>query len=173
MPDPTIRPLALPADLEQLLVLNHAAVPAVNDIDAAEMTALVEQAAQAIAVVDPAHPETVLGFVLALPPGLDYASENYRWFSARAEAAGTAFRYVDRIVVAEGHRGARLGERLYDAVVAGAMAAGAAEIDCEVNVEPPNPGSLAFHARLGFAEVGRQPTKGGTVVVALLTRTVA
>jgi predicted GNAT superfamily acetyltransferase len=27
-------------------------------------------------------------------------------------------------------------------------------IVCEVNVEPPNPASDAFHARLGFATVG-------------------
>lgn len=38
----------------------------------------------------------------------------------------------------------------------------------EVNVDPPNPGSLRFHDRLGFTEVGRQATKGDTVTVALL-----
>jgi predicted GNAT superfamily acetyltransferase len=141
----------------------------VNDIDAEEMRTLLAQARVAVAAVDPAHPDpahpdAVLGFVLALPPGVDYASENYRWFSER----GAAFLYVDRIVVAEGQRSAGLGAVLYAAVFAAARADGAAEVDCEVNVEPPNPGSLAFHARLGFGEVGRQATKGGSVVVALL-----
>jgi predicted GNAT superfamily acetyltransferase len=41
-------------------------------------------------------------------------------------------------------------------------------VTCEVNLDPPNPESLAFHARLGFARVGEQETKGGSVTVALL-----
>ena len=170
---PVIRPLS-ELDVERLVALNRAAVPAVNDIDAREMSTLLAQAQLAVAVTDPAHPDpahpdAVLGFVLALPPGVDYGSENYRWFSER----GSNFLYVDRIVVADGHRSTGLGAVLYDAVFAAARDAGAAEVDCEVNVEPPNPGSLAFHGRLGFREVGRQSTKGGTVVVALLAREVA
>lgn len=163
------------ADLDRLVELNRAAVPAVNDIDVDEMRWLVEHSELAVAVVaagaeavqaDTGHPDAVLGFVLALRPGLDYASENYRWFSDR----GADFVYVDRIVVADGHRSAGLGAALYDAVFERARAVGAAELECEVNVEPPNPGSMAFHSRLGFTEVGRQSTKGGAAVVALLAR---
>ena len=44
---------------------------------------------------------------------------------------------------------------------------------CEVNIEPPNPASLAFHARMGFDRVGEQSTKGGEVVVALLAAPVS
>ncbi|GAA2232397.1 GNAT family N-acetyltransferase [Herbiconiux moechotypicola] len=156
-------------DLPRLLELNHAAVPAVNDIDEREMADLVDLARLAVGVVDPAHPQSLLGFVLALPPGMEYESENYRWFSARSNS----FVYVDRIVVADGHRGDGLGAVLYDAVVADAAREGVAEVFCEVNLEPPNPGSLRFHGRLGFAEVGRQSTKGGSVVVALLARAVS
>ena len=161
-----LRPLT-DDDVPRLLELNHAAVPAVNDVDADEMRALVAEAAVAVGVVSSpgSAPGTddLVGFVLALAPGAEYASENYRWFSAR----GDSFLYVDRIVVGDGWRGAGLGVRLYDAVFAAARASGAAEVDCEVNVEPPNPGSLVFHGRLGFTEVGRQSTKGGSVVVAL------
>ncbi|MFB2586008.1 GNAT family N-acetyltransferase [Herbiconiux liukaitaii] len=158
-----MRPLT-DVDLDRLIELNRAAVPAVNDIDRTEMAALVAQAELAVAVVDAAHPDAVLGFVLALRPGLDYASENYRWFSAR----GADFLYVDRIVVADGYRSAGLGAALYGAVFDRARELGAEEVECEVNVEPPNPGSMAFHGRLGFEEVGRQSTKGGAAVVALL-----
>lgn len=161
-----MRPVT-PADLDRLVELNRAAVPAVNDIDVEEMRWLVEHAELPVAVVDAAHPDAVLGFVLALRPGLDYASENYRWFSER----GADFVYVDRIVVADGHRGAGLGAALYGAVFERARALGASEVECEVNVEPPNPGSMAFHARLGFGEVGRQSTKGGAAIVALLVST--
>ncbi|MCS5733063.1 GNAT family N-acetyltransferase [Herbiconiux daphne] len=165
--DPVVRPVDI-ADLPQLMVLNRAAVPAVNDIDDDELRTLVEQSVAAVAVVERGHPDAVLGFVLALPPGLDYRSENYRWFSAR----GDRFLYVDRIVVGEGRRSRGIGALLYDAVFDAARARGATEVDCEVNVDPPNPGSLIFHSRLGFQEVGRQATKGDTVVVALLARAV-
>ncbi|MCS5720918.1 GNAT family N-acetyltransferase [Herbiconiux sp. CPCC 203407] len=172
-----VRPVT-EADLDRLVELNRASVPAVNDIDGDEMRWLVGHAELAVAIVDAGkadaeagtpHPDAVLGFVLALRPGLDYSSENYRWFSER----GADFVYVDRIVVADGHRSAGLGAALYDAVFERALALGAAEVECEVNVEPPNPGSMAFHSRLGFAEVGRQSTKGGTTVVALLARPLA
>jgi hypothetical protein len=36
-----------------------------------------------------------------------------------------------------------------------ACEAGYTRVCCEVNVEPPNPGSDAFHANLGFEEIGR------------------
>lgn len=45
-------------------------------------------------------------------------------------------------------------------------------LTCEVNLEPPNPHSLAFHHRLGFTQVGEQVTTRGTVRVALLVRPV-
>ncbi|RFA22072.1 GNAT family N-acetyltransferase [Subtercola boreus] len=155
-------------DLSDLLALNNAAVPAVNALDEPALSALIAASHGSLAVVDCEHPEQLAGFVICLLPGREYASENYRWFSARS----TSFLYVDRIVIAEGSRGGGLGQVLYASVFATARAAGAAEVFCEVNLEPPNPGSLVFHERLGFAEVGRQSTKSGSVVVALLARDV-
>ena len=35
---------------------------------------------------------------------------------------------------------------------------------CEVNAEPPNPASDAFHAALGFTEVGQATLNRGKVV---------
>jgi predicted GNAT superfamily acetyltransferase len=156
------------ADLPVLLEVNAAAAPAVNVIPAEELAELVAHSALALAVDD----DDPAGLVVALPPGIDYASENYTWFSARAAAAGTDFLYVDRIVVAERLRGTGLGRRLYAAVFAAAAEQGRDEVLCEVNVRPPNPGSMRFHLGLGFVEVGRQATKGGAVEVALLARPV-
>jgi uncharacterized protein len=162
MSEPLIRP-AEPADLPVLLAINTEAAPAVNVVSAEELALLVAEGAPAL-VVDDGDPA---GLLVALPPGLDYESENYRWFTERA--AGRDFVYVDRIVVAPRLRGAGIGRRLYEQVFAAAAARGA-EVLCEVNVEPPNPGSMRFHLGLGFAEVGRQRTKGGAVEVALLAR---
>jgi len=81
-------------------------------------------------------------------PGRDYDSPNYGWFAARYPR----FVYVDRIAVDAGHRGAGLARRLYDEVVAVARRRGCDLVCAEVNVQPRNEASLAFHARYGFSE---------------------
>jgi predicted GNAT superfamily acetyltransferase len=163
----SLRPL-LALDCAQVLLLNNAAVPAVNALDGPSLAALLAECAQAVVVTSDAEPGHVLGFAIVFAADADYASENYRWFAARSRE----FLYVDRIVVAEAARGRGLGEVLYRSIFASAEAATAAVVFCEVNLEPPNPGSLAFHSRLGFAQIGRQSTKNDTVVVALLAASV-
>ena len=158
----------IPADLPLVLALNNAAVPAVNELDAEALAALIEHSNLAVAVVDDDTSDTVIGFAILFIAGAEYASENYRWFSSRS----TDFLYVDRIVVADGYRGQGLGQVLYDAIFGAARRLKLTEVFCEVNLEPPNPGSLAFHGRLGFAPVGQLSTKGDTVVVSLLAATV-
>jgi predicted GNAT superfamily acetyltransferase len=160
----TTRDIA-PNDLPTLLRMNNGAIPAVNIVNADELLDLVSMAHAAVVVVDEAEPVTPLGLVITITPGNDYDSENYRWFEQR----GGEFLYVDRIVVAEGMRGRGLGQILYERVFAEAELAGLTEVTCEVNLDPPNPGSLAFHDRLGFVQIGEQLTKGGSVRVALLS----
>jgi predicted GNAT superfamily acetyltransferase len=154
-----IRPYA-PADLDALVVVNDGAYPAVPITPADELAELIAMSRLTLVADD----GDVAGFVVALAPGRSYASENYAWFSGRS----SDFLYVDRIVLAPRLQGQGVGPRLYAAVEEAARADGATEITCEVNVRPANPGSLAFHARLGFVEVGRQETKGGSTEVALL-----
>lgn len=164
-PAPGLRPLA-PDDAPALVTLNDAAHPAVPITSVDEMRGLIAIAAFARGLeLDGA----LVGFVIAIAPGADYASENYRWFESR----DIEHLYVDRIVVAASQRGRGLGPVLYDAVFDEARRRGAGEVTCEVNLDPPNPGSLAFHSRIGFRQLGSQPTKGGTVTVALLAALVA
>jgi predicted GNAT superfamily acetyltransferase len=144
-------------DVPAIVALNNAATPAVPVMTDQEMTTLLDAADFGFAAVMPTE---LLGFVIGFRTGSDYASVNYRYFEDR----GTDHLYIDRIVVDEAARGMRVGQTLYNRVFRLAIAEGRAEVTCEVNVEPPNPGSLAFHARLGFSEVGRQDTDHGKTV---------
>lgn len=96
-------------------------------------------------------------FVIALDQDANYDSPNFQWFRSRYPR----FVYVDRVVVAKLARGLGHARRLYDALFAEARAAGHKIITCEVNAEPPNPASDAFHASLGFVEVGDAVIHGG------------
>lgn len=149
------------ADLAPALALNNAAVPHVNELDADRLAELVGLSSLAVAA---RVEDALVGFAIVMAPGVPYDSPNYRWFNERHDDV----RYLDRIVVDPRVRRAGVGRRLYDAVFDHARAGGSARVGCEVNLEPPNPGSRAFHRELGFVEVGRQATYGDTVVVQLL-----
>lgn len=160
-----LRPLE-DTDIPAVAAINNSAIPAVPFTDEHGIAELVRVSELSLVAVPEGEPATVVGFVLGVPAGAAYDSENFRWFEQRGEPHF----YVDRIVVADGMRGRNVGEILYDAVFEHALTNGVDQITCEVNIDPPNPGSLKFHGRLGFVEVGQQPTKEGTVTVAMMSR---
>jgi len=140
-----------PADLDRMLTLNNDAAPNVNRLEPSDLERLMGWATVAAGARGDDGP--LLGFVLALPPGLPYDSPNYRWVCRER----TEFLYVDRVVVAQEARGHGVGRVLYRAVmrVAASLHRRAARVVCEVNERPPNPGSMAFHKALGFRPIGR------------------
>ena len=131
-PRPTLRPYR-DRDLDALVAVNDAAYPAVPITPAAELAELIGMSSVVVVVDDGA----AAGFVLGMPPGLGYQSENYLFFSARAREHGTTFVYVDRIVLAAHLRGRGLGPQLYDAVFDEARRVGADEVLCEVHARMP------------------------------------
>lgn len=135
-----------PGDLNHLLPLNTAAVPAVNELTAEEMLDLINQAL--ICLVAEVN-GTPAGFLLCIGDGTDYSSLNYKWLSEKV----SNFAYTDRICVDESRRGLKIGEKLYRALFEHFEDTGRSFV-CEVNSRPPNPGSLRFHQRLGFEEIG-------------------
>ncbi|WP_119417791.1 GNAT family N-acetyltransferase [Desertibaculum subflavum] len=90
------------------------------------------------------------GFLIALDERAPYANPNFAWFKQRYPA----FVYIDRVVVEAPHRGRGVARALYEDLFAETRRSGRSRIVCEVNAEPPNPASDAFHARLGFSVVG-------------------
>lgn len=147
-------------DLDPVLALNEANVPAVGPLGRSGLERLVHLAETAV-VVETAG--GLGGFAIALPPGVDYASPNYRWFSDHYHD----FVYLDRVAVAAPHQRRGMGRALYDAVES---ATDAGRICCEVNIRPRNEPSLLFHAERGFEPVGEQDTDGGAKRVVLLVR---
>ncbi len=103
---------------------------------------------------------------MAFDQDADYDSPNYLWFRARYPR----FVYVDRIVVAPAMRQRGLANRLYEDLFQAAIAAGHDRVVCEVHSDPPNPASDAFHAALGFTEVGHAEIQGGAKTVRYLAR---
>lgn len=102
-------------------------------------------------------------FLLAMGEGCGYVNENFEWFAARY----SSFLYVDRIVVAAGHQGLRLGSRLYQDLFQRARDQGIALVACEYNLMPPNEPSRRFHDKFGFTQVGSQWLGGGAKQVSL------
>jgi uncharacterized protein len=100
----------------------------------------------------------VAGFVVVLAPGTAYDSPNYRWFGERY---GEAFHYLDRVVVDEAFRRRGLASAVYDVVEQAAAERG--RLALEVNLDPPNEPSLAFHRARGYSEVGQLGPTGHTV----------
>jgi len=146
-----------------LLALNNAHAQELSWLEPERLAHLIGQAflASRIGSVD--------ALLLAFDQDADYDSPNFLWFRKRYRR----FVYVDRIVVASAARGRGHARALYDDLFARAAAAGHDRIVCEVNSEPPNPDSDAFHAALGFSEVGSGTIHAGTKTVRYLSRMLA
>jgi hypothetical protein len=138
-------------DEPAVLALNNLHAQELSLLDRGRLRHLVRQAFMA------ARMGEAEAFIIAFDERADYDSPNFLWFRSRIER----FVYVDRIAVAQAARGRGHARRLYAELFARARKAGQARIVCEVNSDPPNPQSDAFHAALGFSEIGEAPLDGG------------
>jgi len=150
-----------PADLAAIHSINEAACPAVGTATFDELGHIARESLIAV-VADEPDTATIAGFCLVLAPGADYGSMNYMWFSERYEN----FVYLDRIAIGPAFQRAGLGQQMYAEVerLVEVRCPEATHFTLEVNLRPRNEQSLAFHARLGFAEVDQRDTDYGTLV---------
>ena len=149
-------------DLEAVLRLNEASVPAVNSVDLGQMRWFAANAA-CFRVAE--RGEALAGFLIGMRPGTAYASPNYRWFCEAYEDFG----YVDRIAVSPLARRLGLATCMYRDFEA-RLPPTAGVLTCEVNLVPPNESSMRFHEGYGFRTVGTQATENGRKKVALMAK---
>ena len=150
---------ATAADHAWVLALNNSATPHVNALDAETFARIVGIAVHFTVAEDEDGP---LGFVLVLPSGTSYWSDNYRWYAERFER----FWYLDRVVVSPRAHRRGVGRALYEDLFLHATE----RIALEVNRRPPNPGSEAFHLAMGFHEVGVREYDAGAHAVVMMVR---
>ena len=126
--------------------INEQGLPGTGRISHEEMADLFTLSELAIGVFEQ---DTLRGYVLCLLPKTRYGSLNYAWFNQRYDS----FLYVDRIAVDQKHRDRGIGSLLYQRVIEYA-AKQSSPVTAEVSLRPPNPGSIRFHLRHGFIEIG-------------------
>jgi predicted GNAT superfamily acetyltransferase len=138
-------------DLDDVWEINQENVPAVGEELIESLAEIVATSEIALGVVDD---DRLVGFCLVLPPGTPYDSPNYRYFADRYRD----FAYLDRVAFRASHQGKGLGSALYQELE---QRLERPILTLEVNVVPPNEGSMRFHLRSGFVELEQRETRPG------------
>ncbi len=148
-------------DVAIMLPLNNAHSRETSALDDASCTALLDMAFYARCI-----DRGATAFLIALDHKAFYGSPNFLWFKAARES----FVYIDRIIVSSSARGRGIARLLYDDLFAAARKAGHDRVVCEVNIDPPNLVSEAFHVTMGFEGVAEATIYNGTKTVRYLEK---
>lgn len=143
--------------LEEMWAINQANIPEVGSIPTIEEFQRLTLLSSHIIVVQ--QNTEMAGFIILMREDQDYHSLNYKFLINKFDH----FLYVDRVAIKDGFRRQGLGKKIYDEVF---IIAGSLNIDvcCEVNTEPRNDPSLAFHSYYEFEEVGEKDFGDHSVV---------
>ena len=164
---PAVRDIEI-ADLPRVLEINNTNTPGVSELKLSELEVDLSNSLHALAI-DNEYGE-VCAFCITFDPGAPDAGDNHRWFAERYES----FVYLDRIAIDSNHQNRGLGALLYQSVEQHMLkSAEHSLLCCEVNLEPPNPGSLRFHQRIGFTEVGQSIPEYANYRVSYLSKSIS
>ena len=155
-----------PADHAAVLDLNERYVDLLAPLDQARLEELLGWAESA-SVID--VDGIFAGFVLTFASGSAYDGENFAWFSERLDDFG----YLDRVVIHQDFRRRGIASWVYDQLESACGETGRGHFALEVNLDPPNEPSLAFHRARGYTEIGQRVLGPGTArahTVTMLTR---
>ena len=146
-----LRPIT-PDDHARVLDWNESNVSVLAPLDEARLLTLLGWADLGCVICPEGHD---VGFVLTFASGTAYDSANYAWFAERGVRLG-------RVVVDASVRRTGIASRVYDEIEDRARLV--APVMClEVNLDPPNDPSLAFHRGRGYREVGQDRVTGHLV----------
>lgn len=154
---------------------NRNAICDLSSLDAASVLLLNNKNAEETSALDDASLKTLLdmafyargidrgatAFLIALEHSAAYVNPNFMWFKASRHS----FVYIDRIIVSISARGRGIARVLYEDLFTAVKRGGHDRVVCEVNVEPPNPISEAFHLAMGFEVVGQATIHNGMKTV--------
>ena len=164
---PTTRNIEI-ADLARVLEINNANTPGVSELTMSELETDIKNCLHALAIDN--EKGEVCAFCITFDQGAPDAGVNHQWFSERYKS----FVYLDRIAIDSNHQNHGLGAKLYQAVEQKMLqSAEHSMLCCEVNLEPPNPGSLRFHKRIGFTEVGQSIPEYANYRVSYLSKSLS
>jgi predicted GNAT superfamily acetyltransferase len=185
MPLPQIQPIRSATD--ELLTLNNDHSIELSPLTLNELDQIIRESFFSATINDSD------ALLISLDQSSRYQHVNFLWFrdffEGRRQAPGSSsdphadparglsaqdananFVYVDRVVTAPSARGRGYAGALYAELFQRAKSAGQTRIACEVNLDPPNPASDAFHASFNFQEVGRASIHNHTKTVRYLIR---
>jgi len=158
-----IQDIGLP-DMPWVLALNNAHVYETSFLDASGISALLDHAFYCRGI-----DRGATALLIALDQNAPYDNPNFNWFKQRYGS----FVYIDRVIVAGTARGQGFATRLYEDLFTKARNAGHDRVACEINIDPPNPVSDAFHDAMGFAAVGQAIIYDGKKEVRYFEKTLA
>jgi len=141
-------------DFAAIFEINQEAVPEVFALDAREFSRLLELCEYArVAEID----DEIAGYLFVLGKGLEYDGEEYHWF---CQNLSEEFLYIDQVAIAGRWRGTGCGTKLYADLEQYALRNRKNALACEINYQPFNAGSMAFHRKAGFEELIRLEARG-------------
>jgi predicted GNAT superfamily acetyltransferase len=152
-----------PDDLPEIVRINGESSPGVTQLTERGIAGLMTEATVAwVAIAD----RGIAGYLIAFLGSSNYDGEEFSWFKQRRQN----FVYVDQVALARSYRGRGIGSMLYSELERWSSGQQCESLNCEVNLDPPNPASMAFHARYGFIQIGRLHTSDGRHVALLQKR---
>ncbi|OKL44419.1 GNAT family N-acetyltransferase [Pseudovibrio exalbescens] len=154
------RPFDPQRDLQWVHALNQANGDKLSFLSTEELLELIASASYARVSDD------CMAFLIAFEETDLYDSQNFKWFRHRY----ASFTYVDRIAVDPRAQGQGVARSLYEDLFSFSKRRHKPFIGCEVNSDPPNPASMAFHRSLGFEQIGSAVISQGQKTVSYLAR---
>jgi predicted GNAT superfamily acetyltransferase len=149
-----------PDDLPEILRINVESSPGVTQLTVRGIAGLISEATLAwVAVAD----RDIAGYLIAFLDSASYGGEEFAWFKQRMQN----FVYVDQVALARPYRGRGIGSMLYSELQRWGSRRQCESLSCEVNLDPPNPASMAFHMSYGFIQIGGMHTSDGRHVALL------